>query len=104
MFSNVSSSIVEAEVGRPSRPSDHNVIAVKFELPRNRKFKWMKYSYRKYTEAGAEAFGDWISSHNRGEIRGDSSGMAAALGRTLDEAMSVFFPLITRRLRSNQDP
>ena len=30
--------------------------------------------------------------------------MAEALGRTLDEAMSVFFPLITRRLRSDQDP
>ena len=38
-----------------------------------------------------------------GEIRGDPSGMAAALGRTLDEVMLVFFPLITRRLRSDQD-
>ena len=30
--------------------------------------------------------------------------MAEALGKTLDQAMAMFFPLITRRLRSDQDP
>ena len=30
--------------------------------------------------------------------------MAAALGKTLDKAMDSFFPLITSRLRSDQDP
>ena len=35
---------------------------------------------------------------------GDLSQKAAALGRTLDRAISEFFPLITRRLRSDQDP
>ena len=30
--------------------------------------------------------------------------MAEALGKTLDKAMEAFFPLITRRLRSDQDP
>ena len=46
----------------------------------------------------------WISSHDLIEIVGDTSSMAAALARTLDKAMSVLFPLITRRLRSDQDP
>ena len=35
---------------------------------------------------------------------GNPSEMAKVLGETLDNAMSVFFPLITRRLRSDQDP
>ena len=43
-------------------------------------------------------------SHNWSEIVGNPSQMAQALGETLDRAMSTFFPLITRRLRSDQDP
>ena len=64
----------------------------------------MKYSYRKYTPGGDLAFGEWIEGHNWDEIRGSPSEMAAALGETLDKAMEAFFPLISRRLRSDQDP
>ena len=88
--------------GRPGRPSDHNLVVVGFEL--ERKKKWMKYSYRKYTEDGDAAFGEWIVGHNWAEISGTPSDQAEALGRTLDSAMESFFPLITRRLRSDQDP
>ena len=49
-------------------------------------------------------FGDWIVSHEWSEITGTPSQMAQALGTTLDRAMRTFFPLITRRLRSDQDP
>ena len=90
--------------GRPGRPSDHNVVLIKMVLPRNRKFKWLKYSYQKYTPDGDVAFGVWILEHDWAEVVGDPSDMAASLGRTLDMAMSVFFPKITRRLWSDQDP
>ena len=58
----------------------------------------MKYSYRKYTDEGDAAFGQWILNYDWPEITGDPSQMASALGRTLDWAMGAFFPLITRRL------
>ena len=64
----------------------------------------MRYSYRKYTEEGDVEFGNWIINHDWSEVRRDPSEMAEVLGNTLDRAMSVFFPLITRRLRSDQDP
>ena len=92
------------DAGRPDRPSDHNIVVFKAELSRNRKFEWMRYSYRKHTPEGDVAFGEWILDHGWSEISGSPSEMAAALGRTLDKAMEVFFPLITRRLRSDQDP
>ena len=112
VFTSMASSVVETEVfpplipdsGRPGRPSDHNVVLVRFELPRNRKFRWMRYSYRKYTEGGDVPFGEWITGHDWHEITGDPSQMAEALGPTLDQAMEAFFPLITHRLRSDQDP
>ena len=112
IFTNMHHAIVETEVtppllpdmGRPGRPSDHNVIVVKYLLPRNRKFKWFRYSYRKYTLEGDAAFGDWILDHDWSEIRGNSSEMAESLGRTLDRAIDSCFSLITRRLRSDQDP
>ena len=74
------------------------------DIPRNHKFKWMRYSYRKYTAAGDLAFGEWIVGHDWSEVKGDPSQMAEALGDTLSRAMETFFPLITRRLRSDQDP
>ena len=64
----------------------------------------MKYSYRKYPEDGDAAFGQWIVNHEWGEVVGNPSEKAEALGITLDRAMETFFPLITRRLRSDQDP
>ena len=78
-------------------------MAVTFELARKRNFKWKRYSYRKYTPEGDVAFGEWLINHDW-ILTGDPSAMAAQLGATLDRAMSVFFPLITRRLRSDQDP
>ena len=104
--------IVEDEVcpplvpnfGQPGWPCDHNIIVITALLPRSRNFKWMRYSNRKYTEAWDKAFGDWISNHDWSEIQGDPSDMVKSLGATLDQAMLVFFPLITRRLRSDQDP
>ena len=90
--------------GGPGRPSDHNIVFVGFELVRKRNFKWMRYSYLKYTKEGDAAFGQWIIDHKWDEIVGNPSEMAQALGNTLDEAMSTFFPLITRRLRLDQDP
>ena len=108
-FTNMASSVVSTEVcpplvpnvGRPGRPSDHDIVVVGVHLPRNRKFRWMKYSYRKYTKEGDLAFGEWIVGHQWEEVRGSSSEMASALGTTLDR---TFFPLITRRLRYDQDP
>ena len=72
IFINMSSSVVETDVapplipdsGRPGRPSDHNVVIIKFKLPRCRKFKWLRYSYRKYTECGDAALGEWIMGHD----------------------------------------
>ena len=78
--------------GGPGRPSDHNVLHISFNLPKNKKFKGLKYSYRKYTEKGDVAFGEWISSYPFEEVRGAPSEMAEALGRTLDWAMSFFLP------------
>ena len=92
------------DAGGPGRPSDHNVIHIVFDLPRKKKFKWLKYSYRKYTKEGDAAFGEWIMSYPCTEISGTPSEMAESLGRTLDLAMAQFFPLIVRRLRSDQDP
>ena len=112
VFTNMSGAVVETEVcpplvpnaGGPGRPSDHNIVVIKFQLPRTRNFRWMRYSYRKYTKEGDIAFGEWIASHDWTEIVGDPSSMAEALGKMLDKAMEAFFPLITRRLRSDQDP
>ena len=92
------------DMGRPGRPSDHNIVLIKTRLVRNRKFKWLRYSYRKYTPEGDASFGEWILEHDWSEVRGDPSCMAESLGKTLDRAMDAFFPLITRRLRSDQDP
>ena len=111
IFTNMNSTVTVTDVcpplipnsGMPGRPSDHNIVAVQFELPRSQKFRWLNYSYRKYTKEGDEAFGDWILGHEWGEIKGDPSTMAAALGVMLDKAMEAFFPLITRRLRSDPD-
>ena len=55
-------------------------------------------------EEGDAAFGQWIINHDWSEIKGNPSEKAEALGLTLDRAMGVFFPLITRRMRSDQDP
>ena len=71
-FTNFGNSIVEAEVcppllpdlGRQGRPLDHNVILIQVQLPKSRKFRWMKYSYRKYTPEGDAAFGQWIVNHD----------------------------------------
>ena len=70
-FTNMASSVISTEVcpplvpdvGRPGRPSDHNIVVVGVHLPRNRKFKRMKYSYRKYTKEGDLAFEEWIAGH-----------------------------------------
>ena len=64
----------------------------------------MRYSYRKYTPEGNKAFEEWVRDHDWSEVSGDPSEMASALGKTLNKAMEAFFPLITRRLRSDQDP
>ena len=80
------------------------MLCVSLDLPKKKKVKWLKYWYRKYTKEGDAAFGDWIVSHEWSEITGTPSQMAQALGMTLDWAMRTFFPLITHRLRSDQNP
>ena len=109
IFTNMQRSITGVDVcpplvqnaGQPGRPSDHNIVVVNFELERKRSFKWLKYSYRKCTKEGDVAFGEWLVGHDWSEVVGDPSQKAEALERTLDQAMSVFFPLITRRMRSD---
>ena len=110
-FSNISRMVSSVEVcsplvpdaGGPGRPSDHNVLHVVFDLPRKKKFKGLKYLYRKYTEEGDTAFGEWIMNYPWNEVRGSPSEMAEALGTTRDWAMSFFFPLVVRRLHFDQD-
>ena len=111
-FTNMSRSITEVNVGpplipnsgRPGRQSDHNVVYIQFKLERKRNFKWHRYSYWKYTPEGDAAFGQWIIDHDWLKITGDPSEMTEALGKTLDRVMEAFFPLVSRRLQSDEDP
>ena len=112
VFTNVPRTVTAVEVcpplapnlGRPGRPSDHNLVCVALDLPRSNKLKWLKYSYCKYTKEGDAAFGEWLADHPWAETVGSPSDKAEALGTTLDWAMNQLFPLISRRLRSDQDP
>ena len=62
VFSNMGNSVGSVDVsppllpdtGRPGLPSDHNIVTIQFNLPRN--FKWLRYSHRKYMKEGEEAF------------------------------------------------
>ena len=71
-FTNISEHIVTATVLPPlesddsMRTSDHLVALVEADLPRKEAYELLRYTYRLYTDDGADLFLKWIVNHHWG--------------------------------------
>ena len=114
LFTNASRSVVEAGTLEPLetegdeeiRRSDHRIAFYKMLLDRQRTFTWEKYSYRHYSEKGAENFKHWVVMHDWFEVlcAGTADEKASAYQETVVKAVERFFPLRTVKKRSDDPP
>ena len=86
--------------------TDHGVLYATAYLTRQRTFQWISYSYLQYTEDGCRKFRDWLESKDWSgmSIATDSSSKAEIYNRECLNAMKSFFPTITTRRKSSDDP
>ena len=106
---NFGRSIVESDVLPPlddgmGRLSDHSIAIFKAKftvLPDKR----VSYTYRHYTERGANCFQDWISTKDFGPVYAgtNSNEKLDAFLSIMNEGMSEFFPYKTT-VRRERDP
>ena len=111
IFVNFKSQIFESGVLKPLENehgvrSDHAVIYVSARLKRVESFKWIKYTYKKYSEEAANKFKQWVMLHDWEGVYSarTSSQKAKVYDDTCRWAMDHFFPDVTVKRKSTDDP
>ena len=111
LFINFNSQIFESGILKPLENdrgvrSDHAVIYVSAKLKRIESFKWIKHTYKKYSDETANKFKDWIVTHDwEGVFTSRSSTEKAKVyDDTCKWAMEHFFPDVTVKRKSTDDP
>ena len=89
-----------------SSQSDHSILYMSTELPRQESFEWITYSYRHFNDEAQEEFGRWIITHDWSDVflAQSSNDKAKAYQSHIDSAMERFFPLRTVRRKSSDLP
>ena len=108
-FTNLSDDITNAGVLPPletsdsDKKSDHLLAFVECRIPRHEAYEVLRYTYRLYTEKGAEGFGKWLVMHDWGRVLEESGSnrKADAYQRQLDAGMDIYFPYVTTMRRSS---
>ena len=112
VFSNLSRSVEESgtlaplETEEEGRQSDHRVAYAKIVLRKNRRFEWVSYSYRRYTDHAAAKFREWIVWHDWASVltAAGSERKAEEYQSTVTGAVERFFPLRRVKKRSTDPP
>lgn len=111
IYVNFRSQVFETGVLKPLENSagvrsDHSVVYALARLKRIRSFEWIEYTYKKYTKEAEEKFGEWIAQHDWESVYTgkSSSDKALAFDSTCKWAMDKFFPDVTVKRKSTDDP
>ena len=111
VFLNFKSQIFESGTLKPLENeqgvrSDHAEIYVSARLKRIESFKWIKYTYKKYSEDAANKFKKWVLAHDWEGVftSKTSSEKARVYDDTCKWAMDCFFPDISVKRKSSDDP
>ena len=109
-FTNFHRRITDSNVVAPLAPntgargtsSDHGVVFFKARLEFSPPVTWTSYETRRFTEAKAEKFGNWLANKSWEELfNADSSNKKAEIYQeAMGKAMDEFFPLTrTKKIR-----
>ena len=86
--------------------SDHNIQYLCSKIPRKVPIKWETYSYRPFTDLGADAFVEELAGMNWDSLYSlhNSNDAAILLQRVLDDMMDKHFPTKTCRKKDTDLP
>lgn len=85
--------------------SDHRVIVVEMEMPRQDSFTKRRVRFRRYTTKGEEKFGSLLLSTQWDDVcQGDSDTAAQRLAETLQSYTNSCFPLCERMVKDSHLP
>ena len=86
--------------------SDHDVVYASSYLKREQTFTWITYSYLQYREESAVEFKNWLSQMDWQELFAakTSSEKAEIYNRECDDAVKRFFPVVTVKRKSTDNP
>ena len=86
-------------------PSDHDVVAAKFKLPKQARNTKIEFAFRPITTDGIDMFKDKLLAIDWNCIERESASESAEeLDRVLQKLVKEFFPEKTRRINSNDAP
>ena len=96
-FTSKAGTLAPLESSDFTRASDHLVAFVEANLPRKEAYELLHYTYRLYTEQGAEDFINWATLHDWSKIlvATGSNEKARLYQAHIDSAMDVHFPYVT---------
>ena len=96
---------LEPDLPDEGAPSDHRIAFLTCKIPKVKKFKWLKYSYRYLNDESVEKFKEWVVLEDWRSVleENTSQGKATAYQSTVNAAVERCFPLITVK-RKNTDP
>ena len=110
VYSNVQEAVKLSEVVCPLEtvqgvPSDHACVMIELEFPQSKDFTWIRKTTRKRSDSADRRFGDEMRDTDWSFLSTTDPDVAVEqFERTLQKITDSYYPLITIRRRSNEDP
>ena len=107
---NFTKELTTVKTGRPlesdSCPSDHDILIAQFEIQDVHKFKIIKYQTRRRTKKSEKLFVEEINALEWGHLRDITNAtiITDAFQSKISELVDKHFPLVTRKIKSTDDP